>query len=45
MQYLIAVETSGSAVGFTLYMAFPFTWSRGDTCYLQDIFVRDEALC
>lgn len=37
---LLAVDTHDSPLGFTLYFAFPFTWSRGDACYLQDIYVR-----
>jgi GNAT superfamily N-acetyltransferase len=29
--------------GFTLYVTLPFTWSRGEVCYLHDIFVRESA--
>ncbi|MGL4311660.1 MAG: GNAT family N-acetyltransferase [Paracoccaceae bacterium] len=39
---LIAHE-DGAATGFILYHTLPFTWSRGDACYLQDIFVRETA--
>lgn len=40
---LLAMDEGGDPLGFTLYLAFPFTWSRGDACYLQDIYVRPEA--
>jgi ribosomal protein S18 acetylase RimI-like enzyme len=33
----------GQPLGFALFLAFPFTWARGDVCYLQDIFVAGEA--
>ena len=35
---LIAAE-GGERVGFLLYNTFPFTWSKGDACYLQDLYV------
>lgn len=40
---LVAVDDGGRPVGFTLYLPFTFTWSRGDVCYLEDIYVRAEA--
>jgi GNAT superfamily N-acetyltransferase len=40
---LVAVDHADTPLGFTLYLSFPFTWSRGDVCYLQDIYVRPEA--
>lgn len=43
LQCLVATNPEGALLGFTLYLAFPFTWSRGDACYLQDLFVKDEA--
>lgn len=43
LQGVVAVDGDDAPVGFTLFLAFPFTWSRGDACYLQDIFVRTEA--
>jgi GNAT superfamily N-acetyltransferase len=43
LQCIVAVDSGGAPVGFTLFLTFPFTWSRGDACYLQDIFVRNEA--
>lgn len=43
LQGLVAVDQAHEPLGFTLYLAFPFTWSRGDVCYLQDIYVRPEA--
>jgi GNAT superfamily N-acetyltransferase len=39
----LIAEAEGEQVGFVLYLAFPFTWSRGDICYLEDIFVRPES--
>lgn len=39
----LIAEVDGAPVGFLLHLAFPFTWSRGDICYLQDIYVRPEA--
>ena len=43
LQCLVAVNADGGLLGFTLYLTFPFTWSRGDVCYLQDLFVFSEA--
>lgn len=43
MGCLIAEDAVGVAQGFLLHLSFPFTWSRGDICYLQDLFVRAEA--
>ncbi len=43
LQCIVAVDGDGLPLGFTLFLAFPFTWSRGDACYLQDIFVRADA--
>ncbi len=40
---IVAVDDADAPVGFTLYLAFPFTWARGDVCYLQDIYTRAEA--
>lgn len=40
---LVATDAAGRAVGFLLYAALPFTWSRGDVCYLEDIYVRESA--
>ncbi|RFC69427.1 MULTISPECIES: GNAT family N-acetyltransferase [Mesorhizobium] len=39
LRCLIACASDTTPAGFTLYLAFPFTWSRGDACYLQDIYV------
>lgn len=39
---LIAVDAQDRLQGFLLYLTFPFTWSKGNACYLQDIFVRAE---
>lgn len=43
LRCILALDEGGRPLGFTLYLAFPFTWSRGDACYLQDIYVRPEA--
>lgn len=43
LQCIVASTGNGKPVGFTLFLTFPFTWSRGDACYLEDIFVRAEA--
>ncbi|MBX3566496.1 MAG: GNAT family N-acetyltransferase [Rhizobiaceae bacterium] len=40
---IVAVDGNDEPIGFTLYLTFPFTWSRGDACYLQDIYVRSSA--
>lgn len=39
----LIAEAEGDQVGFVLYLALPFTWSRGDACYLQDIYVRPRS--
>jgi len=33
----------GEAVGFVHYIFHPSTWSLGDSCYLQDLFVAPKA--
>lgn len=40
---IVAVDGSDEPIGFTLFLTFPFTWSRGDACYLQDIYVRPQS--
>jgi ribosomal protein S18 acetylase RimI-like enzyme len=40
LQGMIAVDEHGDQRGFVLFLTFPFTWSRGDICYLQDIYVH-----
>jgi len=40
---IVGVDGNDEPVGFTLFLTFPFTWSRGDACYLQDIYVRPQA--
>jgi ribosomal protein S18 acetylase RimI-like enzyme len=38
------VATEGEAVvGFANYLLHPSTWSRGDSCYLEDLFVAPVA--
>ena len=43
LKAIVAVSEDGALLGFTLYVALPFTWSRGDACYLEDIFTVAEA--
>jgi GNAT superfamily N-acetyltransferase len=42
MRVLIAADGTDTAKGFILYLTFPFSWSRGDACYLQDLFVTED---
>lgn len=43
LRCIVAVDDQDQPCGFTLFLAFPFTWSTGDACYLQDIFVSAES--
>ena len=43
LRCIVAVETGNAPSGFTLFIALPFTWSTGDACYLQDIYVAPES--
>lgn len=43
LECIVAVDAHGTQLGFVLFLAFPFTWSNGDVCYLQDIYVRAES--
>lgn len=43
LRCILALDEDERPLGFTLYLTFPFTWARGDACYLQDIYVRPEA--
>ncbi len=40
---LVAVDVKDRPQGFLLHLAFPFSWSKGDICYLQDLYVKEEA--
>jgi len=40
MRGIVLVDDNDSVQGFVCFLAFPFTWSRKDVCYLQDVFVR-----
>jgi ribosomal protein S18 acetylase RimI-like enzyme len=42
LRCIIAVNDQDTPLGFTLFLALPFTWSTGDACYLQDIYVGPE---
>lgn len=39
----LVVDGDSEPQGFALYLAFPFTWSAGEACYLEDLYVRPEA--
>lgn len=43
LRCIVAADAQGVLTGFTLFLAFPFTWSKGDVCYLQDIYVAAES--
>jgi ribosomal protein S18 acetylase RimI-like enzyme len=43
LQCLIATDENDVPLGFTLYLTFPFTWSVGDVCYLQDLYVCPQS--
>lgn len=43
LRCIVAVDAQDVPTGFTLFLAFPFTWSNGDACYLQDIYVVAES--
>lgn len=43
LECIVGVDDHGMQLGFVLFLAFPFTWSNGDVCYLQDIYVRSES--
>src|SRR5271165_1796519 len=40
---LVAEEAPGRLVGVANYVLHPFTWGRGDVCYLEDLFVTSQA--
>lgn len=42
LQCIVAAGDDGRPQGFTLFLAFAFTWSTGDACYLQDIYVQPQ---
>ncbi|MDH6235012.1 GNAT superfamily N-acetyltransferase [Mesorhizobium soli] len=43
LKCVVAVGDDGSLAGFTLFLSLAFTWSTGDVCYLQDIYVRPQS--
>ena len=43
LQGLIAVDENDVPRGFVLFLTLPFTWSTGDICYLQDLYVDPHA--
>jgi ribosomal protein S18 acetylase RimI-like enzyme len=42
LKALIAADADDRAQGFLLYNSFPFTWSMGEVCYLQDLYVSPQ---
>jgi ribosomal protein S18 acetylase RimI-like enzyme len=40
MRGIVIVNDNDSAQGFVCFLAFPFTWSKKNVCYLQDIYVQ-----
>lgn len=43
MHGLCAAEETGRVVGIVHYLYHPVTWSIEDRCYLEDLFVVDDA--
>lgn len=43
LQGLIGVDGNDVPRGFVLFLALPFTWSAGDICYLEDLYVHPDA--
>ena len=39
----IARDAAGSAIGLVHWLTHPATWSRGEYCYLEDLFVSPDA--
>jgi ribosomal protein S18 acetylase RimI-like enzyme len=38
-----ALDPAGELLGFVHYLFHPVTWSTGDRCYLEDLFVAEAA--
>jgi GNAT superfamily N-acetyltransferase len=41
--YALGAEHGGRLIGITHYLFHRTTWSVGDNCYLQDLFVEETA--
>lgn len=41
--YCLVLEQGGSMVGLVHFLTHCSTWTRGDYCYLQDLFVAEAA--
>ena len=39
----IARDAGGSAIGLVHWLTHPATWSKGEYCYLEDLFVSSHA--
>ena len=39
----IALDSDGKAIGIVHWLTHPSTWTQGDYCYLEDLFVAPEA--
>ena len=40
---LVALDETGTVIGFANYVLHPHTWSTETLCYLEDLFVASEA--
>jgi GNAT superfamily N-acetyltransferase len=40
---LLAIAADGEAVGLVHFLFHPTTWSKSDSCYLEDLFVAPAA--
>lgn len=38
-----AYNASGQLIGFVHYLTHPYTWGLSDACYMEDLFVGEEA--
>jgi ribosomal protein S18 acetylase RimI-like enzyme len=43
VEALVAADEDDGPIGFVLFSSFPFTWSQGDVCYMQDLYVAPQA--
>jgi GNAT superfamily N-acetyltransferase len=39
----LVAEREGGVVGFANYVVHPYTWSERPACYLEDLYVREDA--
>jgi GNAT superfamily N-acetyltransferase len=41
--HALVAEADGTVQGFTNYVIHPYTWGTNDICYLEDLFVSEDA--